>query len=41
MISTAAIAVNTESKKIKAKGKDIKFKVLSKFESDECDHNQY
>ncbi|MFA5745551.1 MAG: hypothetical protein WCX82_02380 [archaeon] len=41
MISTAAIAVNTESKKIKVKGKEIKFKVLSKFDSDECGHNQY
>lgn len=41
MISTAAIAVNIESKKIKVNGKKIKFSKLTKFNSDVCGHPQY
>jgi len=41
MISTAAIAINTESKKIRVNNKEIHFKLLKKMESNECSHNQY
>lgn len=41
MISTAAIAVNTESRKLKINKKEIKFNKLVRFNSDTCGHNQY
>ncbi|MEI8364686.1 MAG: hypothetical protein WCF78_04505 [archaeon] len=41
MISTAAIAINTESKKIKNNDKRVVFKLLKNMESMPCAHNQH
>ena len=41
MISTAAIAVNTESKDVKKNDEQVNFKLLKNMESVPCGHNQY